>query len=164
MTEERIIYLTWEAPSRLFKKRDKEFFRNIGAIVFFLLVILIFAREFPLILAVIAVSFLVYVFSTVQPENVKHILSNKGVETGGRDYKWSDLKLFWFDEQWGQKYVTLVTEVENLRVIMLLGDQDSEAIKEILNRFIKFEKQPQKTLVDNAAHWLSRKIPLEKSS
>src|SRR5476651_2211472 len=101
--ESKTVYLSWKSPSRLFKKRDKEFFRNIAAIVFLLLVILFFAKEFPLILAVISVSFLIYVFSTVPPEEVSHTISNLGIESAGHFYRWEDLDEFWFDEQWGQK-------------------------------------------------------------
>ncbi|MBI3342641.1 hypothetical protein HY032_00610, partial [Candidatus Gottesmanbacteria bacterium] len=45
------VLLAWTSPSRLFKKRDREYFTNIGAIVFLLTIILVFAREFVLIAA-----------------------------------------------------------------------------------------------------------------
>jgi len=163
MEPQRTVYLAWKSPSRLFKKRDKEFFRNIAAIVFLLLVILFFAREIALILAVVSIAFLVYVFSTVPPEEIEHIITNKGIESGGREYKWETLKTFWFEKQWGQWMVVIVPEA-GPRLIMLLADIDKERIKDILIKFLKFEEEPQKTLVDNAGTWLSHKIPLEKES
>lgn len=159
----RTVYVTWKSPSRLFKKRDKEFFRNIAAIVFLLLVILFFAKEFPLILAVISVSFLIYVFSTVPPEEVSHTISNLGIESAGHFYRWEDLDEFWFDEQWGQKILVIVP-ITGTRFIILLGDTSPAHIKEFLMRFIHFREEPKRTVVDNAASWLSEKIPLEKPS
>lgn len=159
--EQRIVYLSWKSPARLFKKRDKDFFRNIAAIVFLLLVILFFAREFPLILAVISITFLVYVFSTVPPEEIEHVVTNKGIETAGKVYKWEELKEFWFEEQWGQEMVTIVPEI-GTRIILLLSTVSKDRITDVLTRFIRLEETPQKTFVDNAATWLSKKIPLEK--
>lgn len=159
--EHRTVYISWKSPSRLFKKRDKEFFRNIAAIVFFLLVILFIAREVPLMMAVLAIVFLVYVFSTVPPEEVEHTISNIGIESAGHLYKWETLSEFWFEEQWGQKMVVIVPEI-GTRLIMLLGDVGQERIKEILTRFIRYREEPKKTVIDNAASWLSKKVPLEK--
>lgn len=163
MAEERTVYLSWKSPSRLYKKRDKEFFRNIAAITFLLLIILFFAKEFPLILAVVAIVFLVYVFSTVPPDTITHTISSKGIETAEREYEWEKLKSFWFEEQWEQKIVTIVMD-DGTRLTLLLGDIEADRIKDVISRFIRFYDEPQKTLVDNAASWLSKKVPLDKSS
>src|SRR4030042_6030893 len=96
------VYLSWSSPSRLFKKRDKEYFTNIGAIVFLLVVILVFAREFMLIAAVVSIVFLVYVLSTVPPEDVEHSITNLGIDSAGHFYRWEEIADFWFEEQWGQ--------------------------------------------------------------
>jgi len=155
--------LTWSSPSRLFKKRDKEFFRNVAAIVFLLLVILFFAREFPLILAVVSVTFLVYVFSTVPPEDIPHKITSLGIESGGHFYIWDNLVEFWFEKQWDQTMVVVVPVV-GPRVIMILGSISEKTVQDILSRFIPFREVPQKSVVDNAASWLSKKIPLEKTA
>jgi hypothetical protein len=157
----RVIYLSWKSPSRLFKKRDKDFFRNVAAIVFLLLVILLFAKEFLLIFAVISVTFLVYVFSTVPPEDIPHNVSNVGIETAGHFYRWQELSEFWFDQQWGQQFIVVVP-FAGPRIVMLLGDISESQLKEVLMRFIHFREEPQKTALDSAASWLSQKIPLEK--
>jgi hypothetical protein len=157
------VYLQWKSPSRLFKKRDKEFFRNVGAIVFFILVILFFAKEFPLILAVLSITFLVYVFSTVPPEDIGHSLSTLGIETGGHFYKWDSLTEFWFETQWDQTMVVVVPQT-GPRIMMLLGDIEKEKVKDVLGRFLRYREEPPKNLVDSAATWLSQKVPLEKTS
>jgi len=155
------ITLSWSSPSRLFKRRDKEYFTNIGAIVFLLTVILVFAREFVLVGAVLSIVFLVYVLSTVPPEDVKHTISNLGIESAGHFYRYEELAEFWFEEQWGQNLLIL-RPIVGSRIILLLGAMDKEKVKEAVRQYIAFREQPEKTWVDNAASWLSKKVPLEK--
>ena len=102
---EEEVYAEWSSPSRLFKKRDREYFINIAAIVFLLSVILVFAREFVLIATVLSIVFLIYVLSTVPPEDVKHRLTSLGIESTGHFYRWEELADFWLEEQWGQTMI-----------------------------------------------------------
>lgn len=159
-SEEEVL-LAWTSPSRLFKKRDREYFTNIGAIVFLLTIILVFAREFVLIAAVLSVVFLIYVLSTVPPEEVSHRLTNLGIESAGHFYRWEELADFWLEEQWGQHLIVLRPYLSP-RVIILLGSQNHEKVRELVAKHIPFRSQPEKTWVDNAASWLTKKIPLEK--
>lgn len=159
--EEREVYLAWSSPSRLFKKRDKEYFTNIGAIVVLLIVILIFAREFLLIAAVVSIVFLIYVLSTVPPEEVEHRITNLGIESAGHFYRWDTLAEFWFEEQWGQKMLIL-RPIMGPRTIILLGGQTEDAVRNLVAKHIPFREHPEKTWMDNAASWLTKKIPLEK--
>jgi len=157
------ILLTWSSPARLFKKRDPEYFKTVGAIVFLLTVILIFASEFVLVAAVLSIVFLVYVLSTVPPENVDHRITNLGIESAGHFYRWEELSEFWFEEQWGQAMV-VIKPVFGIRILLLLGLLSKEKIRPIMVEYIPFREQPEKTWVDNASRWLSEKIPLEKAS
>jgi len=157
------VYLEWSSPSRLFKRRDKEYFTNIGAIVFLLSIILVFAREFVLIAAVLSIVFLVYVLSTVPPEEVKHRITNLGIESAGHFYRWEGLSEFWFEAQWGQTLLVL-RPLWQPRVIILLGSQNQTKVRELISKNIPFRETPEKSWVENAASWLTRKIPLEKPS
>lgn len=162
-TKRREAHLSWTAPSRLFKKRDKEYFTNIGAIVFLLIVILVFAREFLLIAAVVSVVFLIYVLSTVPPEDVEHAVTNLGIDSAGHFYRWEELGEFWFEEQWGQGMLVIQPKMGS-RIIILLGTAHKEKIRELIAEHIPFREKPEKSWVDNAATWLSNKVPLEKPS
>jgi hypothetical protein len=159
--ENQEILLLWSSPARLFKKRDKEYFTNIGAIVFLLVVILVFAREFVLIAAVLSIVFLVYVLSTVPPENVEHKITNLGIESAGHYYRWEELFEFWFEEQWGQVMLVIKPNF-GTRTVILLGGQPKTRIRELISEHIPFREKPDRSWVDNASKWLSEKIPLEK--
>lgn len=155
------VYAAWSSPSRLFKRRDREFFVNILAIVFLLSVILIFVREFVLIAAVLSIVFLIYVLSTVPPEEVRHRITNMGIESAGHFYRWEEFADFWFEEQWGQTMLVLRPYMTT-RLILLLGGQSKDKIREAVARHLPYREEPDKSWVDNAAQWLTEKIPLEK--
>jgi hypothetical protein len=159
--QEEEVFASWSSPSRLFKKRDREFFINIFAIVFLLSVILVFVREFVLIATVLSIVFLIYVLSTVPPEEMRHRVTNLGIESGGHFYRWEECADFWFEEQWGQTMLVLRLFMAP-RVIILLGDQPKDKLREFVAKYIPFREQPDRTWVDNAARWISEKIPLEK--
>lgn len=159
--EKEEVYAAWSSPSRLFKKRDKEFFVNILAIVFLLSVILVFIREFVLIATVLSIVFLIYVLSTVPPEEINHRVTNLGIESAGYFYRWEEFADFWFEEQWGQRMLIL-RPYTSPRLIILLADQNKEKIRERIAQHIPYREEPDRNWVDNAARWISEKIPLEK--
>lgn len=155
------IYLAWTSPSRLFKRRDREFFTNVGAIVFLFTIIFVFAREFVLVVAILSIVFFVYVLSTVPPEDVRHKITNLGMTSAGHFYPWEELVDFWFEEQWGQ-VILVVRPINTSRIIILLGDQKKEKVQAAVEKHIPIQKNPDKSWVDNAARWLTEKVPLEK--
>lgn len=156
--------LSWEAPTRPFKKRDREFFSNAVAIAFLVGVILFFLKEWFLIIAIIALLFLVYILSTVPPEKVEHKITNRGIVTGGKSYLWNELGNFWFAQQLGEKTLNIEVPFQiPRRLILLLGDQKEEVLKKLLSRFLESE-EPTPGFTERAGEWLSKKIPLEKSA
>ena len=157
------VLVEWKSPSRLFKKRDREYYTNIGAIVFLLVVILVFAREYMFILAILSIVFFIYATSTVPPEDVEHRITNLGMETAGHFYRWGDLVDFWYEEQWGQTKM-IVNSLSRGRLFIILGGQDKEEIRKIVAEFVPYRENPPRTWFDNASSWISRKIPLEKPS
>ena len=156
--------LTWKSAARPHKKRSREFFTTIGAIVFLLSIIMAFFKEFLLIGTVWAVAFLSYVLAKTEPETVEHSLTSRGVKTEKNKYRWGELMRFWFEEKWGQTILYIDTfRAFPGRLMMLLGDVPREKAKEILVKKIPYDK-PEATFVDRAGKWLSEKVPLEESS
>ncbi|HKZ35716.1 MAG TPA: hypothetical protein VJ242_03305 [Patescibacteria group bacterium] len=154
--------LSWQAPVRPFKKRDKEFFTTVAAIAFLVCVILLFIKEWLGIAVVASLVFVGYVLATVEPEKTEHEITTRGVKTGEKLYKWEELSRFWFTDKWGQQILNIDTRLRfPSRLIMLLADQSQDKIKEILGKYLQLE-EPEVTFMDRSAKWLSDKIPLEK--
>lgn len=161
--QEQEILMTWKSPSRPFKKRQKEFYTTIAAIVFLLAVILIFIKEFLLIGAILALAFVAYVLATVPPEEVEHKVMTNGLDSVGHFYKWEELASFWFGEKWGQPILLVQTRLRFPgRLVILTAGQDSEKIKSQLQKHLTFKEKPEANWMDDAAKWLGEKVPLEK--
>ena len=104
--------LKWQAPMRPFKKRDKDYYSTIAAIVFLLAVILLFLKEWLLIAVMVALTFVTYVLATVKPENVTHEITTRGVVTGGKAYNWEELERFWFSKKWNDTILHISTTMK----------------------------------------------------
>lgn len=153
--------LVWQAPARSFKRRDREYYTTIGAIIFLLAVILLFLKEWLLIGVIISLGFVSYVLSTVPPENVENKITTRGVVTGGKRYDWAFLGRFWFSAKWDSEILNIETALAfPRRLMLLLGKTEKEQIKKVLEKYLVLEK-PEKSFIDKAGDWLQKKVPLE---
>lgn len=159
--EEKML-ISWTAPSRPYRKRDKEFYTTIGIIVFLVSLILFFAGQFLFIAVVVSLAFVAYVLATVPPDNVHNAITTFGIHTGSGLFYWEELGRFWFTEANKTKMLHVETARAFPGVLMLLLDTvDQEELKKIMVKYAIFEK-PKDTWLDNAGKWLQEKFPLEK--
>lgn len=157
--------LKWTSPSRPFKKRDRDFFTTIGAMAFLIIVILFFMKEWLLIGAILALIFVVYSLNTVPPENIEHTITAKGIISAGHTYEWVSLSEFWFSQKYGHHLLLIQTKLRfPPRLILLTNGESREEIQKILSPHLLYKENPDKNWMDNAADWLQKKVPLEKSS
>lgn len=153
--------VSWKAQTRPFKKRDKEYFSTIAAIVFLIVVILLLIKEWLLIGVTIAITFFAYVLGTVPPQEAEYKITTKGLVIGKKTYFWTQLARFWFSKKWGSTILHLETLLPFPRQLQIvLKGVKKDKIKEILNKYLTNEK-PQKTTLDKASDWLKEKVPLE---
>lgn len=153
--------LVWQAPARLFKKRDREYYTTVGAIIFLLAVILLFLKEWLLIGVIISLGFVCWVLSTVPPEDTENKITTRGIFAGGKRYDWNVLGRFWFFNKWGNEILNIETYLGfPRRLMLLLGKTSKDQIKTTLEKYLILEK-PQQTFIDKASLWLQKKVPLE---
>lgn len=157
---EKTLY-SWKSPSRVYKKRNREFYSTIAALIILLSVILLFAKEFLLIAVIMSLGFVSYVLASVEPHTVAHTLTNKGVRTHNKLYLWAAVSRYWWEKKWNQE--TLHLEVPGQfpsNIVMLLGQGDKKSIEGIVSKYSVKDK-PAPTWIDNATKWLQEKVPLE---
>jgi hypothetical protein len=158
--ELKILY-RWRAPARPFKKRNREFWATILAIVFLVGLILFFVKESFLIAAIVSLTFVYYVLSTVEPEEMEYKITNRGIIYAGQTYPWENISQFWFSEKYGQRVVNF--EMKGGlpgRIMILVGRGSEKEIKELLLRYL-IEEEVKPNFLDKAADWLQKKVPLE---
>lgn len=158
-TKEELLF-HWVSPARPFKKRNREFFTTIAALGFLIGLILFFIDGVLPVAVVLALVFLVYVLASVEPEQVEHRITNKGVVFAGKRYAWDELGRFWFTQRFGNDL--LIVEIFKLpgRLEIVVAPQDMLEIRKHLEPRLEFEKVAP-DFVDKAAGWISKKVPLD---
>ena len=154
----------WKAPSRVFVTRSRNFWVNALSIAALFGLIFIFIQEWFLILAIGGLIFVVYVYSTVKPEEIELKITNRGFIYSGKEYRFEELTQFWFSDNKGNKILNLATvAIAPGRLEILLGDKEEKEIRKILSQYL-LEETPLPTFLDKASAYLSKKIPLDISS
>lgn len=159
----KVLY-QWKAPSRPFKKRDREYFTTLWAIALLVGLILLLLQEWVLIVVIVALLFLNFIMNTIPPEEIEYSITNRGLAIGKVKYAWLELRRFWFAEKWGQKilYVDTVSPLPG-RLTLMMGNANQAEIQKVLSLYILFE-EPEKTWADRASERLSSLVRLEKTS
>lgn len=155
-------YLTWKAPSRPFRKKDRSYYTTIAILVILLILIAILAQEILLIGVLLALAFVAYVLGFVPPEDVEYKISTQGITIGDHFYFWQDLDSFWFAEKEGQKILHILTHLRFPGQLMLvLGDQGEEDVKKVAAKYLPYHEIAPKSLMDKWAESLQKHFPLE---
>lgn len=159
------VLLDWKAPSRPFKKRNREFFTTIASIVFLLTIILLFLKEWLLIGAIISLSFVTYVIASIPPEEIEYKITTRGISIAKNNYQWLILGRYWFSKKWERPLLHIEHSGLPPRLTLVYDQKQTsqQKIKEILDRYLIFEK-PELSPVEKAAKWLEKKVPLEKEA
>lgn len=160
LNEEKVLF-EWTAPERAYQERDKDFWITAIAILILVSVILIFIKEFFLIMALGAVLFLYYVLATVPPGEITHKITNRGIYFGEVHYPWDFLEKFWFKKSLSMATINFGTRIKFPRVVMMvINEKNQEKIKDIVVKRIPLLEDPP-TFVDRMTKWFADRLPLE---
>lgn len=151
---------TWIAPSRPFKKRDKQFFSTIMVIGLLVSLILFFAGQFLPIAVVISVVFLVYVLSVIPPGDLGHRITTYGIHIDKQLYYWEQMGRYWFEKSNGMEVLKIEVAQFPGRLVMVVDQKNMPIIDEILSEVL-LKQKPELTVYEKVAEWLQKKIPLD---
>lgn len=159
------VLLIWQAPSRPFKKRDRSYFQTIAGLVFLIVMILFFVKEWLLIGVVLALVFVSYVLASVEPVKLTYKITTKGLWVGELFYKFSDLTEYWFEESLNYHVLVVISPIHAPgKLNIVLGDVNHEKVDGVLREKLIFREKPLKSVVDSMGDWLKQKVPLEEAS
>lgn len=156
---EQVVY-AWEAPSRPFQEKSRQFYTTVITIATLISLILFFAGQILPIAVIVAVVFLFYVMSTIPPTQVLTRFTNYGIRYEEQLYFWEELGNFWTDETHGQRMIHVEIGRFPNRLTLMIGQGDEDLIVDMLSEVLPFQK-PVPTTYERAAEWLAKKIPLE---
>lgn len=157
------LLLSWTAPSRPFRQKDRSYYTTIAIIVVLLILISLLMREFILVGVLLAISFVAYVLGFIPPEDVEYKISTQGVTVGDHFYFWNHLDSFWFGEKENQTILYILTRYNfPSQLLLVLGETGQESVKKAVAKYLPFHEIAPKTLMDNWANSLQKHFPLEK--
>jgi hypothetical protein len=160
-TEEEIFF-AWEAPARIFRERNKEFYSTILILGLLLSVIMFLIEGAMPVFLIWSVIFLVWVMSKTKPTVVVHKLTSWGVRSDEQLFMWGEMGTFWIEEKKGEVVLrVLLYRKFPGQLILILNKGDQERVAEIVKKYVKLEK-PAPTWSDKTAKWLSEKVPLSE--
>lgn len=155
-------HLSWKAPARPFRKKDRSYYTTIAILVILLILIALLAQEILLIGVLLALAFVAYVLGFVPPEDIEYKISTQGITIGDHFYFWLDLDSFWFSEKENQRILHVLTHLRFPGQLMLvLGDQDEEEVKKVVAKYLPYHEIAPKSLMDKWAESLQKHFPLE---
>jgi len=156
-TPERDLVI-WEAPSRHFKKRGREFYISIFAIVALVgFIFLIIEGIMPVILLA-SLTFLFYVLSTVEPDKIQYKITNKGIKIAEKITEWDFISNFWFSEKSGAITLNIQTLLFPGKLELIVDGGKRKEIKKNLLKYVPEEKTPTSS-GEKALKWVSKRIP-----
>jgi len=133
----------WKAPERLFSPKSREWYVTISGIAVVAIALSALTDNFGLVIAIIAVVFLIYTLNTTPPRIVTHEITNKGLKIDGALYLWRMIEAFWVvrrDEQMIMHFDVRDSERDPVsrRMILLEGEGDINYIVSYLVQHIDY--------------------------
>lgn len=139
----------WEAPDRYkFNFNTKTFWTILAFSLLFVLFLAIL-EQYYLMASIIALLFFVYVSGTNKPIKVKHRITARGVDTGGKLYEWFMLDNFWFSIKNGQYFLIVETRLRYPKALILLLEKvDKDALFVLLQERVLYKDIRKQGRVD----------------
>ncbi|HKC04448.1 MAG TPA: hypothetical protein VKC54_01090 [Patescibacteria group bacterium] len=149
--------VTWTAPARPFKRHDRQFYTTVFAMAGIISLVLFLAEGIMPVILIVALVFLYYVLSTVEPENIEYKVTTKGVKIGGKLTNWQALIRFWFGTRSGSEVLIFETYGIPGRIEIMTGPETHDKLKKEISAYIPYEEVPV-TEVEKFTDWFTKKV------
>lgn len=153
--------VSWTAPSRPFKKADREYYITIIATAAIVGLILFLVEGWMPVVLLVSIVFLFYVMTTVEPENIEYKITTHGIKMAGGLTEWNRLLRFWFSRRFDHEL--LVFESLNIpgRIELVVTPEVKEEVVKTITKYIP-QEEASPSYLDQAAGWLAKRIPGNK--
>lgn len=156
--ESEKLLMSWTAPARPFKRRDKDFWTTVVVITLIIGLVLFFAEGFMPVILIISVIFLYYILSTVEPENIEYKITTWGIKMSDKLNPWGNLNRFWFTKRFNDEILVFEAYTLGGRLEVVINESDKEKIKDTLSKYLLFEKAPP-SVIDKTTNWFAKRLP-----
>ena len=151
----------WEAPDRYEISFESKGFWVILSISLLFILFLAILQQYYLMATIISLLFFVYVAGTNKPMIIKHKITARGIDTGGRLYEWFTLDNFWFSIKNGQYLLVVETKLRYPKALLMLLDQaDKDALFVLLQEKVLYKDIRKQSKIDILTY--GQYIPFEE--
>lgn len=152
------ILLTWIAPSRPFKRRSRDFYIKVLTVAALFGLILFLLEGLMPVLLLIALIFLFYVMSTIEPDTIEYQLTSFGVKIAGKRTDWNLMNRFWFTKRLGSELLTIETAALPGRLELMFKPELKADITKIVSDYLTHEEIPP-AFLDKLTGFTSKFFP-----
>lgn len=152
------VLLSWQAPSRPFKRRSRDFYVTLVAMSSMVGLVIFLIEGFMPILLLISLVFLFYVLSTVEPEIIEYQITNWGIKIASKTTDWQMMNRYWFTNRFGSTLLVIETFKLPGRMEVVVDPGSVDKINDILKKRLTHEEIPPSNL-DRATAWFSKFLP-----
>ncbi len=139
----------WEAPDRYKLDFNRKSFWVILAFTLLFVLFLAILEQYYLMAAMISLIFFIYVAGTNKPVTIKHRITARGIDAGGKLYEWFMLDSFWFSIKNGQYFLIVETKLRYPKsLILLLEGADKDAIFVLLQEKVLYKDIRKQSRMD----------------
>lgn len=153
--------VSWRAPARPFKRRDRQFYVTVFAIAGIVALIVFLAEGLMPVLLIISLVFLYYVLTTVQPEEIEYKITNRGIRIDGKLTEWQFLNRYWFSKRFDSELLVFETPLLPGRVEMVINLDVKESLKKEISAYLPYEEVPASGF-DRITDWFAKTLPGNK--
>ena len=127
---------TWESPMRIPIQFEKKSFIIVIALSLIFILYLTILGKYFLMLAVIAILFVIYVASVTPTTNVKHSITTRGIFSIDKLYEWFMLDEYWFSKKGETIFMIVKTKLRfpTSLIILVKEDQIDDIFKTLVYR------------------------------
>lgn len=150
--------VSWTAPARPFKVHSKKFYVTVFSIVGIVGIILFVAEGVMPVILLVALMFLFYILSTVQPENVGYKVTSRGIKIAEKDTPWQDIARFGFLSKSGCDLLVFDTISFPGRMELVINTEIKDKLKQEISAYVPYgDIQP--SFLDKVVNWVVKKLP-----
>jgi hypothetical protein len=157
ISSEKELY-SWQAASRPFKKRGRQFWMTIIAMASLFGLILFLAEGVMPVLLIASIIFLYYVYSNVEPEVVRYKITTKGVRIENGLTELETITSFCFTKKLDKELLVLQILKIPGRLELVINTNDKDGIRKALSSYVT-EEDIKPSNFDKMTSFLSEKLP-----
>ncbi len=152
--------LEFEAYDRPHKVWTKEFYSSVIVIAFLVSIIFYFIEGIMPVVVIWALVFMLWAMAKTEPKVIKTTLTNWGLKSTEKTYRYEEMTNFWFETKWGSRLLRINLSIVPWHLVVVIDPKKEDEIKNLMLESVIYQ-EPAVTGVDRAIKWLGEKMPLE---